>query len=86
LGRTVSPITPRRQSDRSDRALETEVSNAQRGRLVFSLLHLSSPETVTKRDLNIEIQPEIASNAPPLAGSLPFGVRTFLSFACEHQL
>jgi len=49
----------------------------KRGRLVCSLLHLSSFE----RTPNLKIRNrEFRSNAPPLAGSLPFGVRTFLSW------
>jgi len=53
-------------------------------RLVCSLLHLSSPNFSSEiPNLKLEIW---KIGAPPLAGSLPFGVRTFLSFAREPQV
>src|SRR4030095_1231405 len=43
-------------------------------RLVCFLLHLSSPDRLSR-----------PSNPPPLAGSLPCSVRTFLSRHCRQQ-
>ena len=44
--------------------------------LVCSLLHLSSSN---RHQIRAAVRPGVLSNAPPLAGSLPYSVRTFLS-------
>ena len=55
--------------------LRSEIPNS--GWLVYSLLHLSSSEMIS--DLNYQISE--TADAPLLAGSLPYSVRTFLSSA-----
>jgi len=64
--RTISPITlPRAGAGK--RPQDSSV------RLVYSLLHLSSPCAY-----GATLAASSTPDAPPLAGSLPFGVRTFL--------
>jgi hypothetical protein len=54
--------------------------NLSRHRLVCFLLHLSSPVQFHFRIPLWNLEFGIRPSAPPLAGSLPCGVRTFLSF------
>ncbi len=66
-----SPAAAFRRPDR-----RSGCSTGAANRLVCSLLHLSSLQNLRSEISNLRL----CWNAPPLAGSLPFSVRTFLSW------